>query len=799
MVKGKQSIYSKNIMPNAIKYNTSAETLALKKGNFYIGTLDVGKGPTSSTGYINGITPPSVGYTIYTNPTGTFTSIFCANNDPELINFTRGFSGQNFTTVNDCLSWFASQSNYVCLNNNYPPVITNGLVLNLDASFTPSYPKNGTTWYDVSSDGNNGTLINGPTFSTDGGGTLVFDGTDDYVNIGVNKSCNRFTGDFAVSAWVNRENAGIQWGNIIGDYYTNGTQNNLEWQIMISNTAQLFVYNVTNGYVINPISSGFNVGTWINVVLSRIGSTLSLYANSNFITSVTNTTTFGSATGNLNIGIDGDNSSEALKGKIGNVLIYKNKGLSSTEVLQNFNAGLTRFNTTNTVKDSLSLCLDPAIYMSYPTSGTIWRDLSGYGNTATLINGPTFDSTSKGIVFDGTDDVASVGSSRFGIINQFTIEVVCKPTGFLVNGMFNFKGPNYDRGIMTHWPWVDGNGYFDIYNTAGGFHRWYGNISSFVNTIAIYHFILNSDGSMVVKRNGSTVTPTNSDTFSGVVNLGESNSIGAFYTNGSAAWPGVIYDFKVYNKALTQSEILQNYYLGNMVTSSLLVSLDAGNVISYPGSGNVWYDLSGNGNHFTLYNGVGYSADDGGCLTFDGSNDYASSASNINLTSYDYVVVEVFYKCNSTAAAMLFEHTSDWNSNTGGFGLATNVDGNNQLTNCNHTNHNTEVARNYLVNDNSVWNNNLNIYSRISDPTGRLTYVNGNLVNFTSVGGYPTGTGTSPNGSFANAIFYVGSRGGSNSFFNGRISSIKIYGFKMNSNQVQQNFYTYNFRFPNLS
>jgi hypothetical protein len=52
-------------MPNAIKYNVSAETLALKKGNFWIGTGDVGKGPTSSTGYYNGITPPSGGYKYY--------------------------------------------------------------------------------------------------------------------------------------------------------------------------------------------------------------------------------------------------------------------------------------------------------------------------------------------------------------------------------------------------------------------------------------------------------------------------------------------------------------------------------------------------------------------------------------------------------------------------------------------------------------------------------------------------------------------------------------------------------------
>ena len=54
-------------MPNPIKYSASAQTLALKKGNFWIGTGDVGKGPTSTTDYYNGITPPAGGYTIYLN------------------------------------------------------------------------------------------------------------------------------------------------------------------------------------------------------------------------------------------------------------------------------------------------------------------------------------------------------------------------------------------------------------------------------------------------------------------------------------------------------------------------------------------------------------------------------------------------------------------------------------------------------------------------------------------------------------------------------------------------------------
>lgn len=224
-----------------------------------------------------------------------------------------------------------------------PLVVTNGLVLYLDAGNTKSYPGTGTTWTDLSRQGNNGIANNGTAFSTLNGGCFVFDGADDYVNIGVNKSCNRFTGDFAVSAWVNRSNTGGTWGNIIGDYYTNSTGNALEWQLMINSTAQLFLYNVTSGYVINPIASGFSVNTWINVALTRIGSTINLYANTNLVTSVTNTTTFGSATGNLNIGVDGNNSAEPYTGKIAAVTVYKDKGLTAAEVSQNFNALRTRF------------------------------------------------------------------------------------------------------------------------------------------------------------------------------------------------------------------------------------------------------------------------------------------------------------------------------------------------------------------------------------------------------------------------------------------------------------------------
>jgi hypothetical protein len=64
----------------------------------------------------------------------------------------------------------------------------------------------------------------------------------------------------------------------------------------------------------------------------------------------------------------------------------------------------------------------------------------------------------------------------------------------------------------------------------------------------------------------------------------------------------------------------------SIVTDGLVLCLDAGNPKSYPGSGTTWTDLSGNGNNGTLVNGVGYSGDNLGSLSFDGVNDYYNRA-----------------------------------------------------------------------------------------------------------------------------------------------------------------------------
>ena len=86
---------------------------------------------------------------------------------------------------------------------DYYNIITRGLVLHLDASSPSSYPGSGTSWSDISNNGHVGTLTNGPTFSTDGGGSIVFDGSNDYVTIPHSSNWSFGTGEFTFDIWVN--------------------------------------------------------------------------------------------------------------------------------------------------------------------------------------------------------------------------------------------------------------------------------------------------------------------------------------------------------------------------------------------------------------------------------------------------------------------------------------------------------------------------------------------------------------------------------------------------------------------
>jgi hypothetical protein len=327
-------------MPNPIKYTTGTETLALKKGNFYIGTGDVGKGPSDTTGYYQGPNVPSGGYVIYLNKEGApgGLSYHSAANDAQLIAFTNNLAGQSYTTVNECLVYFDGQSDKVVLNRDYEGIVTDGLVFNVDAGFTPSYPKSGTTWYGVSLSGNNGTLINGPTFSTDGGGSIVFDGTNDYASFGDGTTLS-LVDEGTVSYWLyfNPNSYSV----MVGKRNNNSTVFN--YAMWIGGDKKFDIDNSPSGSFkpFYDLSSEISVGDWIYITVVFNNGQTSFYLNGQH--KITRTLSLGPTTTEpLLLGRNSINGTQYSKGNMAIVQIY-NRALSATEVLQNFNAQKGRF------------------------------------------------------------------------------------------------------------------------------------------------------------------------------------------------------------------------------------------------------------------------------------------------------------------------------------------------------------------------------------------------------------------------------------------------------------------------
>jgi hypothetical protein len=83
----------------------------------------------------------------------------------------------------------------------YGNIVKDGLILDLDAAKRDSYPGTGTTWNDISGNQNNGTLVNGPTFNSGNGGSIVFDGVNDYANLSDPMSLRLETFNFTLSLW----------------------------------------------------------------------------------------------------------------------------------------------------------------------------------------------------------------------------------------------------------------------------------------------------------------------------------------------------------------------------------------------------------------------------------------------------------------------------------------------------------------------------------------------------------------------------------------------------------------------
>ena len=215
------------------------------------------------------------------------------------------------------------------------PVIDGNVVLWVDAGQTTSYSGSGTTWTDLSGYGNNGTLTNGPTFSSANGGSIVFDGTNDRVNFSTNSAFNFGTGNFSIFSWINTTKIS-GYGTIFSlDDDATG------YGIIMYVVATSGVLRTWVAFSYQNTSISIADGTWKYVGITRSSGTVYQYING---TSVGNFSAAGSVTSNQHptIGIYYNGADYMYQGNIATTQVY-NRALSATEVLQNYNATKRRF------------------------------------------------------------------------------------------------------------------------------------------------------------------------------------------------------------------------------------------------------------------------------------------------------------------------------------------------------------------------------------------------------------------------------------------------------------------------
>jgi hypothetical protein len=408
---------------------------------------------------------------------------------------------------------------------------------------------------DLSNNNNNGlfgnaTVANMPDYDFYNKGALTFNGTSDYVNLGNASSIRMGTSNFTISTWVKilTQTGTPTYKLIITS--KNAAAADAGYGFAWNNSVNKFLWSTANGsssseiFTTNTWSS--LEGVWANIVMVRQNGATNnghFYINGVYESLASAATVLNvDTTTNMTIANTADlYSGYWFKGLYGPVHIY-NKALSAAEVLQNYEAQKSKFANT-IVQQGLVLNLDAGNPYSYAGAGTVWYDVSGNSNNGTLTNGPTYSSDVGGaIVFDGTNDYVSIPDINF---TAATIDIWVYINAYDVGG--------------SVFVYQSGNG-FELWSDFNGLIRYNKNPNAGLTSGP--GFTLNSWNNIVATSDG-----TINKLYLNNVNIGSTNGVifdntagdirisgyGSYMVNGKCAM------LKMYNRALSATEITQNY------------------------------------------------------------------------------------------------------------------------------------------------------------------------------------------------------------------------------------------------
>ena len=424
----------------------------------------------------------------------------------------------------------------------------------------------------------------------------------------------------------------------------------------------------------------------------------------------------------------------------------------------------------NIVTSGLVLYFDAGFTPSFPKGFNTWYDLSGSGNTGTLVNGPSYNSTNYGsISFDGTNDYVNCGNILDYTTGDFTFSYWVYITDLQNFGpggsVIIYKG---DTSVNGYSDFLDADGSILFRtNTAGPTVVTETN-TGVISTGNTYNITYTRVGTSIkIYVNGVNAT-LNSGVHTNPVTSSSNFTIGA-YSGTSFFSNKRLYSFYNYNRGLSAAEVLQNYYAGLqrfIPTDGLSLWLDGQNTNTRVITPTTAYDTSGNNYNGTLTNGVSLKHRDAGTVfSFDGVDDYilvtgpllqdsggtinvwakvAASPSDANIVGAVGSGANRFYiRSSFPSSTFKFVRGTTFTITSGSFTLNT------------------------WYNLTMTWNS-----------STFNAYLNGNLLANLAY----TSVNTTTN------VIYVGAQSNTANFFNGNVGEIQIYSRVLTATEILSNY-----------
>ncbi len=263
-----------------------------------------------------------------------------------------------------------------------PTIVSNGLVVAYDPANPKCYPGSGVTFYDLSGNGNHGTLTNGPTISNNLAKYTVFDGSNDYI-VSSNNTNITGTNPRTIMAWAWMSNVS---SSVIARIGASAENQAFEMQI---NASRVIMHRYAGTPSFVATSPSIKLNRWYHFAIAYDGTNHKFYIDGQYDSASGLAITTPNSP--LYVGYPVYTAGNGhMNGNVSQVLLY-NRELSASEINQNYNATKGRYAyTADIVTSGLVSAFDAGSALSYPGSGSrIYNVTSAAGATADLRNGPT--------------------------------------------------------------------------------------------------------------------------------------------------------------------------------------------------------------------------------------------------------------------------------------------------------------------------------------------------------------------------------------------------------------------------